>query len=161
MQMPAARHHVGQCRPAHEAREQAVAARDLLHRRAEQHHGVGAGQAGLRAEGEFDLARAELDFDRAQRQAKRLDAAAQDLDRRIEHVVTALGEILVALREQAHLRRLRRPGGVGRRQPRVLQLEQMEFDFEAGEIVEAGFGERRQRLAERARASRTAPACRW
>ena len=43
----------------------AVAPRDLLHRRSEQHHVVGRREARCRREGEFDLARAELDLDRS------------------------------------------------------------------------------------------------
>ena len=100
-----------------------------------------AARPSLRAKGEFALARPELDFDRAQRQAELLDVAAQNLQRRIEHVEARLGEILIALREQAHLRRFRRPGRIGRRKPRILELEQMEFDFEPGEEIEAGFGQ--------------------
>ncbi len=147
MQVPAARHHVGQRRPAHEAGEIAVAARDLLHRRAEQDHGVGGFKAHERAEGEFALAGAELDLYRAQRQAERGNAAPQDRHRRIEHVEARFGEVLVALIEQAQLRRLRRPGGVLRLKPRVLQLEQMEFHFQPGAEVEAGRGQRVERLA--------------
>jgi hypothetical protein len=102
----------------------------------------------LRPEGEFALARAELDFHRAQRHAERGDAAADRLERRIDLIETALGKILVALVEQAHLGRARRPGGVLRRQPRILQLEQMEFDFQAGEVIEAGGLEPRKRVAK-------------
>ena len=155
MQMPAARHHVRQRRPAHEAREHAVAARDLLHRGAEQDHRVGRGKPDLRPEGELALARPELDLDRAQREIERDDATAQRRDRLIEQVEARLGEILIALREQADLRRFRRPGGVGGRKPRVLQLEQMEFHLEPGEIVVARVAEFFERVAiERARRER-------
>ena len=132
-----------------------MAARDLLHRGAEQHHGVGAIQTRLRAESEFALAGPELDLDRAQRQADLLDAMAQQFHRRIEHVVAGFGEILVALRQQADVGRFRRPGRVGRRQTRIRQLEQMELDFQSGNEIEAGLGKRRKRIAAaRARGKR-------
>ena len=83
MQMPAARHHMRQRRPAHEAREIAVAARDLLHRRAEQDHGVGGGKARLRAEGELapGSARVSTSTERSGRPSA-INAAPQWLDRR-------------------------------------------------------------------------------
>ena len=148
MQVPAAGKQIGQRRPAHEAREQAVAPRDLFGGGAEQNHRVGGVEAGLRPEGEFALARPELDFERAQRQAERDDAAADRLQRRVDLIEAALGEILIALIEQAHLGRARRPGGVFRREPRVLQLEQMKFDFEPGEVIEAGVLQPRERIAQ-------------
>lgn len=98
VQMPAAGKNVRQLRPAHEGRVIAVAARDLLHRRTEQHHGVGRGKAHSGREGEFALARAELDLDRAQRQPEREDVAADDLERRLHLIVALLGEILIAVR---------------------------------------------------------------
>ena len=148
VQVPAAGKQIRQRRPAHEARQKAVAPRDLFGRGAEQDHGVGGVEAALRAEGEFALARPELDFQRAQRHAERGDAAADRLQRRVDLIEAALGEILIALVEQAHLGRLRRPGGVCGREPRVLQLEQMEFDFEAGEEIEARRLQPRQRVAK-------------
>ena len=81
--------------------------------------------------------------------------------RRIDLIEARLGQILVALIEQAHLGRLRRPGGIVRRQPRIFQLEQMEFDFEPGEEIETRRLEPRQRVAQTLAGSRTAPACRW
>ena len=134
-------------RPAHEACQQAVAPRDLFGRGAEQDHGVGGVEARLRAEGEFALAGPQFDFHRAQRHTERRDAAADRLQRRIDLIEAALGEILVALVEQAHLGRPRRPGGVLGRQPRIFQLEQMEFDFQAGEVIESGRFEPRKRIA--------------
>src|SRR5262249_59499973 len=65
MQMPAARHDVGQLRPAHEACVIALAPAALLHGAAEQHHGVGRCEPDLRMEGELALAWAKLDLDRA------------------------------------------------------------------------------------------------
>ena len=54
-----------------------MAARDLLHRAAQQHHRVGGGQAGAGAKRELELARAELDLERAQRQAELLEIASR------------------------------------------------------------------------------------
>ena len=161
MQVPARGKQVGQRRPAHEARQQAVAPRDLFGGGAEQNHRVGGVEAGLRAEGEFALARPQLDFERAQRQAERHHAAADRLQGGIELIEPALGEILIALVEQAHLGRLRRPSGVRRRQPRVLQLEQMKLDFEAGEEIEAFAAAAAPARRAAPAGSRTAPACRW
>ena len=92
---------------AHEARVIALAAADLLHGAAEQHHGVGRREPDLRLERELALARTELDLDRAQRQAERHDIAAHGLEDRLDLIEAGLGQILVALREQAHLGRAR------------------------------------------------------
>ena len=148
VQMPAARKQIRQTRPAHEARETAVAPRDLFGGGAEQDHGVGSGKPALRPEGEFALARPQFDLERAQRHAERGDAAADRRQRRIDLIETRFGQILVALRERAHVGRLRRPARVLRRQPRILQLEEMKFDLEAGEEIEAGRCEHRKRVAE-------------
>ena len=78
-----------------------MAPADLLHGAAEQHHGVGGLQAAQRLEGELALARAVLALHRAQRQAERDDVAADDLQHRLELVEAQLGEILVAVREDA------------------------------------------------------------
>ena len=78
VQVPAARQCVLDLRPRHEGRVIALPAADLLHRAAEQHHGIGGRKAELRMEGELALARAELDLDRAQRQAERDNLAAHD-----------------------------------------------------------------------------------
>ena len=141
--------------------EIAVAPRDLFGGGAEQDHRVGGVKPALRPEGEFALARAQFDFERAQRHAERLDAAADRLQRRVDLIEARLGQILVALIEQAHLGRLRRPGGVLRREPRVFQLEEMKFDFEPGEKSKPSRREPRQRVAQESAGSRTAPACRW
>ena len=146
--MPTRREQVRQTRPAHEARKQAVPSRDLLAGCAQQNHGVGGVKPGLRPEGEFALARAQFDFERAQRHVEREDAAADRLQRGRHLVEARLGEILIALIEKAHLRRLRRPGRVCWAKPRIVELEQMKLDFEAGEIIEAGDAEARQRLAQ-------------
>ena len=115
MQMPAAREHVRQLRPAHEGGVIAVAARDLLHGAAEQHHVVGRLQPLARREGELALARAELDLDRAQGQAERDDVAAQDLQHRLHLVVALLGQVLIAVRQQADRRRRAGLAGILRR----------------------------------------------
>ena len=97
-------------------------------------------QAGPGAEGELDLARPELDLERAQRQAETDDVGAQDLQDRIELVVTQLGQVLVALVEQrdfGRLARLARLAASPSAELRLLQLEQMELDLEAGEEIVA------------------------
>ena len=75
--MPAAGHHVGQSRAAHEGGVETMAARDLLHRAAEKNHRIGGFQPRKGGQGEFELARAELDLEGAQRQAERHHAEAQ------------------------------------------------------------------------------------
>ena len=115
MQMPAGREHIRQFRPAHEGRVIAVAMRDLLHGAAKQHHVVGGLEPLGRLEGEFALARAELDLDRPQRQAQRQDVAPDDFEHRLHLVVALLGQILIALRQQADRRRLAGLAGILRR----------------------------------------------
>jgi hypothetical protein len=134
-------------RPRHEARVITLPAADLLHRAAEQHHGVGGREPDLRLERELALARAELDLDRAQRQPERDDLAAHDLEDRLHLIEAVLGQVLVALGEQAHVGRLAGPGGIAGIQPRVIQLEDVELDLEPGHIVEPGVGELLQRAA--------------
>ena len=138
MQVPAGREHVRQFRPAHEGGVIAVAARDLLHGATKQHHVVGGRQPLGRRKGEFALARAELDLDRAQGQAERQHVAADDFQRRLHLVVALLGQILIAVRQQAD--RGRPPGlaGIFRRHVGVFELEEVEFDFQPrDEIVTA------------------------
>jgi hypothetical protein len=102
MQVPAAGEDIRQGRTAHEARQHAVAPRDLLRRGAEQDHGVGGGQRVLRPEGELALARPELDFERAERHAERFDAAPDRLERGLDLLEPGFGEILIPLIEQTH-----------------------------------------------------------
>ena len=148
MQMPAAGERVGKFRPAHEADQMAVPPRHLLHRRAEQHHGVGGGETQLRREGEFVLARPQLDLQRAQRHAEPEHGLAQHVHDRADLIEAVLGQVLEALRGEGHLRRLRRPvRDHVRRELRVLDLEQMEFDLEPGAIVEARLAELAERVA--------------
>ena len=148
MQMPAAGEQIGQCGPAHEAGEKTVAARDLLGGGAEQHHRVGGGKSRLRAEGELALARAQFDFERAQRHVERNDAAPDRRQGGIELIEARLGQILIALIEQAHLGRPRRPGRILGGKPRILQLEEMEFDLEPGAEIEARCRKLRQGVAQ-------------
>ena len=110
---------------------------DLFGRGAEQDHGVGSVEAALRPEREFALARPQFDLERAQRQAQRLDTPTDRLERAFDLIEAAFGEILIALIKQAHVRGARRPGGIFRCEPRVLDLEQMKFHFKPGEIIEA------------------------
>jgi hypothetical protein len=112
MQMPAARHHIRQCGPAHEAGEAAVAPRHLLRRGAEQDHGVRRIHPGHGAEGEFDLTGAQLGFDRAQRQAENLDRLADRIERGVDLVEARFGEELTALRQQRDVRGRRRPSRI-------------------------------------------------
>ena len=141
MQMPAGREHVRQFRAAHEGRVIAVALADLLHRAAEQHHGVGGLEPFLGCEGEFALARAELDFDRAQRQAEREDVAPDDLEHRLHLVVALLGQILIAVRQQADIRRLAGLAGIFGRHLCVFELEDVEFDLESGDEIVAALAQ--------------------
>src|SRR5262245_64802020 len=104
--MPAARHYIGERRTTHETRQITAAARNLLHRRAKQHHGIGTGDSGLRTKREFALAGTKLHLDRTKRQAEPFNAAAENFNRRIEHIEARLGEVLEALCKQADLRRL-------------------------------------------------------
>ncbi len=98
-------------------------------------------------EGELALAGAELDLDRAQRQAERDDVAAHGLEDRLHLVEPRLGQILVALGDEADRRRLARPSRVRRVEPRVVELEDVELDLEPGQIVETCVGEPKQRAA--------------
>src|SRR5262249_13766849 len=138
--MPATRHEIGQLRAAHEARMIAVPAADLLRGAAEQHHGVSWIQACLRTEGEFALARSEFDFDRPKRQAESKHVAAYRLKDRLNLVEAGFGEILIAGRDQAYFQRFSGPAGVRGLQSRVLDLEYVKFDFEAGHVIEARRG---------------------
>jgi hypothetical protein len=113
----------------------AVAMGDLFHGTAKQHHGVGRHQACRRREGEFALAGAEFDFDRPQRQAERDDVAPDDLEHRLHLVVALLGQVLIALRQQAHGRRLPGLAGILGRHPGIFELEDVAFDFEPGDEV--------------------------
>ena len=160
MQMPAGREHVRQFRPAHEGRVIAVAAADLLHGAAKQHHGVGGHEAHRRLEGEFALARAELDLDRTQRQAERQDVAPDDLEHRLHLVVALLGQILIAVRQQADRGRLAGLAGILRRHLGVFELEDVEFDLEAGDEIVAALVRASSSTDRRDGGSRTAPAAR-
>ena len=91
-----------------------------------------------RLKGEFALARAELDLDRPQGQAERQHVAADDFQRRLHLVVALLGQVLIAVRQQADGRRPSGLAGILRRHVRVFELEEVEFDLEPrDEIVAA------------------------
>ena len=98
-------------------------------------------------ERELALARTELHLDRAQRQAEGDDLAAQRLEDRLHLIEARFGQVLVALGDQADLGRFAGPGGIGRIETRIVELEDMELDFEAGHVVEPGPGELFQRAA--------------
>ena len=134
----------------------AVALGDLLGGTPEQDHGVGGPEAAFGAEGELDLAGTELDFKRSQGKAEGHDVAAQDLEDRVHLVVTLLGQVLITLVEQRDLgwlAGLAGLSGIAGAEARLLDLEEMEFDFEAGEEAVARLAELRQcLLADMARA---------
>ena len=118
----------------------AVAAADLLRRAAEQDHVVGGRHAGGGGKGELDLARPELDLERAQRQVERGEIAAQNLEHRIELVVAQSRSDTDSPGSAARLRRiagLARLAGVARTQARIVELENVELDFEPGEELVA------------------------
>ena len=158
MQVPARREHVRQFRPAHEGGVIAVAAGDLLHGAAKQHHVVGGLEAGAGRKGEFALARAELDLDRAQRQAERQHVAPDDFQHRLHLVVALLGQILIAVRQQADIGRRAGLPGMLRRHFGVFELEDVEFDLEPGDEVVAALCRVYRAPIDRDGASRTAPA---
>ena len=107
-----------------------MAARDLLHRAAEQDHRVGRGEGGHRGKRDLGLARAELDFERAQGQAQAGEVFLQDAQHRVELVVLVLAQELVAGREQLHLGRIAGLPGVGRRGVLPRDPEDVELDFQ-------------------------------
>src|SRR5438445_4118558 len=104
MQMPSGRERIREFWAAHEARMITVPMADLLHGAAKQHHGVGGLKPQRRLECEFALAWTEFDLDRAQRQAERQDVAPDNLEHRLHLVVALLGQVLVAVRQQADRR---------------------------------------------------------
>ena len=80
----------------------------------------------------------------------------------IHLVVALLGQVLVALVQQRHVGRLARLAGlacVTDAELALLQLEEMELDFQAGDEVVAAVGQRLQRaLVDMARVERHRPA---
>ncbi|MGY3646098.1 hypothetical protein ACVWW2_001389 [Bradyrhizobium sp. LM4.3] len=159
VEMPAAREQVRQLRPAHEGGVIAVAVRDLLHGRAEQHHIVGGLQPFLRREGEFALTWPELDLDRTQGQPERDDVTPQNLQHRLHLIEALLGEVLIAVAEQAHRGRRAWLSRILRAHMRVVELEDVEFDLEACNEIVAAASKLVERLAiKRARRKRHGPA---
>ena len=100
VQVPPARHHARQARPAHEAGMQSLPGAHLLHGGAHEDQLVGRQHPLRRPEGELDLAWPELHLERAERQVQRLERAAQGLHHRVERVVTQFCEVLIAGVEQ-------------------------------------------------------------
>ena len=141
MQMPAGREQVREFRPAHEGGVIAMPMGDLFHGAAEQDHVVGGREPDCRLKGEFALARAEFDLDRPQRQAERQHVAPDDFQHRLHLVVALFGQILIALRQQADIGRRTGLPGMLRRHLCIFELEDMEFNFEAGDEVVAAFCE--------------------
>ena len=134
-----------------------MAAGDLLHGRAKQHHVVGRRKPDRRLKREFALARAELDLDRSHGKAERQDVAPDDFQRRLHLVVALLGQILIAVRQQADRRRGAGLAGILRRHAGVLQLEKMEFDLQTRDEVVAALVELFENRPVQAAGWRTAP----
>jgi len=86
---------------------------DLFHSAAEQHHGVGGRKPDLRLKGELALARTKLHLDRAQGQPERHDIAAHDVENRLDLIEARFGQILIALGQEADLRRGPWPSRIG------------------------------------------------
>ena len=122
--------------------------RNLLHGAAEQHHVVGGLKSSSWCKSEFALAGTEFHFDRAQRQTERENIAPDDIEHRRHLVVALLGQVLVAVREQADFRRLSGLARVFGRHLRVFELEDVKLDLEAGDEIEAALTELVQHLAK-------------
>ena len=111
----------------------AVAPRDLLHRASQEHHRVGAGEAGERRQRELELARAEFHLERAKRQAEALEAGAQQLHDRVDQVVALLGQVLVAGRQQLDVGRRAGLAGIRWAQIGVGDAEDVELNLQPGD----------------------------
>ena len=121
---------------------------DLLHGAPKQHHVVGGLKSSSRRKGEFALARAEFHFDRAQRQTERENITPDDIEHRGHLVVALLGQVLVAVREQADFRWLSGLARVFGRHLRIFEFEDVKLDLEAGDEIEAALTELVQHLAK-------------
>src|SRR5207302_2575215 len=133
--MPAARHDVGQLRPAHEGGVVAVAAGDLLHRAAQEQHRVGRLEARQGRKRELKLAGAELDLERPQRQAEGFEVLSQNLHDRIDEIVALLGKVLIAGGKKLHVRRGAGLARIGGPEVRIEDPEDMKLHFQAGDEV--------------------------
>ena len=71
------------------------------------------------------------------RQAERQHVAADDFQRRLHLVVALLGQILIAVRQQADGWRPSGLAGILRRHVRVFELEEVEFDLQPGDEIVA------------------------
>ena len=153
VQVPAARHHVRERRPADEAGVVAGAAQRLGHAVAEGDHPVGGRERIARLEHRLDLARPELDLERGERQPQALGGALDDAQRLVAAIGPAFGEQVVAGMDHGHRRRLARPGGALRVQrrgiaQRIGEAIDVELDLEAAGQAEAFPGEAIQRLTQ-------------
>ena len=129
-----------------------MAARDLLHRAAQENHCIRRRDAGARRERELELARSELNLEGAQGKLQALEVVAQQLDHRFKLVVLVLGQELVASGEELDLRRVTRLPRVRGLQARIADAKDMEFDFQPGDELVARSRELVDRaLEERAR----------
>ena len=108
-----------------------VTTADLLDRTAEQHSSIGGAQTVLGMEREFDLAGPEFRLHRTQRQTKCNGLGPQQFDYRLELVQPRLGQVLETLGEKGGLGRRTGLSGIGRRQPGIVQLQNMKFDLKS------------------------------
>ena len=65
----------------------------------------------------------------------------RNFERRLHLVVALLGQVLIAVRQQADLRRLTGLSGILRRHPGILELENVELDFQPRDEIVAAFAE--------------------
>jgi len=114
----------------------AVPSADLLYRAAKQHHRVGGFEIATGSERELDLARPELHLERAQWQPERFDGLPKDLEDLVIPVVARFAQELVTGGQQADLGRSPRLSRIGGCEVSVLNLENVAFDFEAGDVIE-------------------------
>src|SRR5690606_11831694 len=92
------------------------------------------GAVGL--EGEFELAGPELCLNRSHRHAELLAGTAQFIRHRLQRVVAAFGQILIAVREKAGFRRHGRHSAVFMREALLVDIEDIELDLEPADKVQ-------------------------
>src|SRR5262249_59876617 len=102
---------------------------------------IGRRKADRRLERKVALAGTEFALDGAQRQIEGEDLPPHDFEDWLDLIETRFRQILIALRQQADSRRLARPSGIARGEARIVELENVKLDFEAGYVVEPGIGE--------------------
>src|SRR5271165_853440 len=137
MQVPAAGKDVRQPRATHKARVVAVPPANLLYRAAKEHHRVGGFEIDPGPEGELDLARPKLHLQRPQRQSERFDRAPQDLKYLVINVISRFCQKLITRGQQADIGRNPRLPCIGRREMGIFQLEDVAFDLEPRDVIEA------------------------